>query len=235
MWAWSAMVMMIMPAGDNSWLVHQSSLAVLTAEISGSRRRNGRRRENLASQYVKYLKRSLTFRNIFTTWDTIRRKVCWIFIALRNLSPRSGLNPQLLCPLANTLTTTPPWRPTLALYKASDKLHVPAAFARGRSPPHSSEGGEVSPRAGPDTVDKRKSLCLCLKPKSDCPSAAHIVHILNCQRHKLTNQPTKTFRIMNVIQCVSLLNNENHFLNCRPGLPVQDTNSIAAFITQYWI
>jgi hypothetical protein len=55
MWAWSAMVMM-MSAGDNSWLVHQSSLAVLSAETSEARRRNGRRSENFAYQYLKYLK-----------------------------------------------------------------------------------------------------------------------------------------------------------------------------------
>jgi hypothetical protein len=31
MWAWRAKAMM-MPAGENSWLVHQSSLAILPAE-----------------------------------------------------------------------------------------------------------------------------------------------------------------------------------------------------------
>jgi hypothetical protein len=38
---WRAVVLMI-PAGDNSWLVYQSALAVLPAETSG----NGRRSEN---------------------------------------------------------------------------------------------------------------------------------------------------------------------------------------------
>jgi hypothetical protein len=48
MWALRAMVM-IMSAGDNSWLVHQSSLPVLPAEISGASR-NRRRSENFAYQ-----------------------------------------------------------------------------------------------------------------------------------------------------------------------------------------
>jgi hypothetical protein len=36
MWAWRAIVMMI-PAGENSWLIHQSYLAVLPAETCGSK------------------------------------------------------------------------------------------------------------------------------------------------------------------------------------------------------
>jgi hypothetical protein len=44
---WRAVVAM-MPAGDNSWLVYQSSLAVLPAETSRASRRNGRRNENFA-------------------------------------------------------------------------------------------------------------------------------------------------------------------------------------------
>jgi hypothetical protein len=45
-----------------SWLVHQSSLAVLPAETSGASRRNGLRIENFSYQYLKYFKRSLTCR-----------------------------------------------------------------------------------------------------------------------------------------------------------------------------
>jgi hypothetical protein len=55
MWAWIAMTMM--PAGDNSCPVHQSSLAVLPAETSGESRRNGRKSENFAYKYLKYLKK----------------------------------------------------------------------------------------------------------------------------------------------------------------------------------
>jgi hypothetical protein len=54
MWACRAMEMM-MPAKDNSWLVHQSSLEVLPAETPGACRRNGRRSENFAYQYLKYV------------------------------------------------------------------------------------------------------------------------------------------------------------------------------------
>jgi hypothetical protein len=45
---------MMMPAGNNSRLVHQSSLAVLPAETSGASRRNELRSENLVYQYLKW-------------------------------------------------------------------------------------------------------------------------------------------------------------------------------------
>jgi hypothetical protein len=41
-------VWVMMPSGVNSWLVYQSSLAVLPAETSAASRRNGRRNENFA-------------------------------------------------------------------------------------------------------------------------------------------------------------------------------------------
>jgi hypothetical protein len=47
------MMMMMMPAGDNSLLVHQSSLSVLPAETCGASRKNGRSDENFACQYLK--------------------------------------------------------------------------------------------------------------------------------------------------------------------------------------
>jgi hypothetical protein len=50
--------------GDDAWLVHQSSLAVLPAETSGASRRNWQRSENFAYQYLKNIKRSLTRRKI---------------------------------------------------------------------------------------------------------------------------------------------------------------------------
>jgi hypothetical protein len=106
--------MMIMPAGDNSRLVHQSSLAVLPAETSGASRRNGWS-ENFVYQYLKYLKGSLTCRKIlrrgtsrFTSYpkDGVLRN----FIALRSPSPRPSLNSRPFGPLASILTTTPPIR-----------------------------------------------------------------------------------------------------------------------------
>jgi hypothetical protein len=112
-WAWRAMVMM-MPAGDNSWLVH-SSLEVLPAEASGASRRNGRRSENFAYQYLKHLKGSVRCGKILrhgTSGFTSHPKegVLRIFIVLKNPSPRLGFIPWPLGPVASTLTTTPPRR-----------------------------------------------------------------------------------------------------------------------------
>jgi hypothetical protein len=116
MWAWRAMVAMIMPPGYNSFLAYQSSLAVLPEETSGESRRNGRRSDNSAYQYyLKYLKGSLTCRKIlrhgisgFTS--SPKEGVLRIFIALKNPSPQSSLNPLPLGPVVSTLTTTPPRR-----------------------------------------------------------------------------------------------------------------------------
>jgi hypothetical protein len=47
-------IVVMMPAGDNSLLVYQSSLTILPAETSGASRRNGRS-ENFAYQFLKYL------------------------------------------------------------------------------------------------------------------------------------------------------------------------------------
>jgi hypothetical protein len=54
------MMIIMIPDGYNSRLVHQSSLTVLPAETSGAIRRNGRRSKNFAYQYLKYLRGSLT-------------------------------------------------------------------------------------------------------------------------------------------------------------------------------
>jgi hypothetical protein len=50
MCAWKAMVMM--PAGDISWLVRQDSLAVLPADSSGADRSSGWRSENFAFSVI---------------------------------------------------------------------------------------------------------------------------------------------------------------------------------------
>jgi hypothetical protein len=47
---------MMILAGHNTSLVHQRSLAVLSAETSGVSRKNGRRSETFAYQYPKYLR-----------------------------------------------------------------------------------------------------------------------------------------------------------------------------------
>jgi len=85
------------------------SLAVLPAETSGASRRNWRRSENFAYQYLKYLKGSLTCRKILrhgTSGFTSHPKegVLRIFIALKNPSPLPGLNPRPLGPVASTLS-----------------------------------------------------------------------------------------------------------------------------------
>jgi hypothetical protein len=108
-------MVMIMLAGDNTLLVHQSSLAVLPAETSGASRRNGRRSENFAYQYLKYLKGSLTCRKILRHGTSgfishPKEGVLRIFIALKNPSPRPCLNTRPMGPVASTLTTTPPRR-----------------------------------------------------------------------------------------------------------------------------
>jgi hypothetical protein len=103
----------IMPAGDNSRLVYQSSLAVLPAETSGASRRNGRRNENFAysvpfiRQRIFYMLQML---RIGTSGCTSHPKegVLRIFIALKNPSHRPGLNPRPLGPMVSALTTTPP-------------------------------------------------------------------------------------------------------------------------------
>jgi hypothetical protein len=106
-WEWRAMVKI--PA----WLVHQSYLAVLPAESSGASRNNGRRSENFACQYLRYLKGPLTCREIlhhgtsgFTSHSM--EGVLRIFIALKNPLLWPGSNPRPLGPVASTLTTSPP-------------------------------------------------------------------------------------------------------------------------------
>jgi hypothetical protein len=118
MWTWRTTVMMMMPLGDNSWLDHQSSLAVISADISGESRRNEQRNENFACQYLKYPKGSLPHRKILrhvTSGFTSHPKegVLRILIVLKNPSPLPRLNPRPLGPVASTITTTPlrrPWR-----------------------------------------------------------------------------------------------------------------------------
>jgi hypothetical protein len=83
-WAWRAIVMMML-AGDISWLVNQSSLAVLPAETSGASRRNGLRAENFAYRYLKYLKGFLPAVKSYDMGPPallpIRRKVCNGFLS----------------------------------------------------------------------------------------------------------------------------------------------------------
>jgi hypothetical protein len=123
MWAWRAMVMM--PTGDNSWLVYQSSQAVLPADISVASRMTGRRSENFACSV--YETTSLICRKILrhgTSGFTSHPKegVLRIFIAIKNPSPQSGLSLRPLGPVTSTLTATPPRRLIFEVtYKRSEK------------------------------------------------------------------------------------------------------------------
>jgi hypothetical protein len=110
----------IMPCWDNSWVVHQSSLAVPPAEMSGASRSNVRRSKNFAHQCLKCFKGSVTCRKIlghgisgFTSHP--KEGVLRIFIAVKNPWPWPGLNPRALSPAASTLTTTPLRRHLLTL------------------------------------------------------------------------------------------------------------------------
>jgi hypothetical protein len=92
-------------SGDNSRLVYQRFLAVLPAQTSEESTRNGRSGD-FAYQYLKYLKESLTRRKILrhgTSGFTSHPKECMlrIFIALKNPSPRPGLNSRPLGPVAS--------------------------------------------------------------------------------------------------------------------------------------
>jgi hypothetical protein len=104
----------VMLAGDNSWLVYQSSLAVLPADKSGASRRNGWRNKNFA--YSVSLITSADLLRAIKCYDMgppalfpIRRKVCCRFLSplkIHRLSQVWTHNPW--GPVANTLTTTPP-------------------------------------------------------------------------------------------------------------------------------
>jgi hypothetical protein len=98
---------MMMPAGENFWLVHQNSLAILRA-----RRRNWRS-DNFVYQYLRYVIGSLTCRKISRhgvsgCTSHPKESVLRIFIALKNPSIRPGFNQRPLGPVASALTTTPP-------------------------------------------------------------------------------------------------------------------------------
>jgi hypothetical protein len=85
---------------DNSWLVHQSSLAVSPPDTSGTSRRNGRRSENIAYQHTKYLKGSLTRRKILrhgTSGFTSHPKEVVLRIFMRDSKASSQQNALLRC------------------------------------------------------------------------------------------------------------------------------------------
>jgi hypothetical protein len=107
---------MMMPAVENSWLVHQSSLAILPAQSSG--RRNGRKRRDFTlkafplNSKVIFICRKILRHGASNFISHPKDGVMRIFIALQYSSPRPGLNPRPLGSSASTLTTTPTRRLT---------------------------------------------------------------------------------------------------------------------------
>jgi hypothetical protein len=99
----------MMPAGEN-WLVHQSSLAILPAESSGRNMMNGRKEWEFSLVRISFTPASdfLHAMNGISGFTSHPKEVVLrISVALKNLSPRPGLNPWRLGPVAETLTTTP--------------------------------------------------------------------------------------------------------------------------------
>jgi hypothetical protein len=97
----------------------------------------------LPIHYLRYFKGSFTCRKILrhgTSGLTSRPKegVLRIFIALKNPSPRPSLNPRLLGPVANTLTTThrlflyTHWSPPNVVYNSPEQSgHIHSALCCG--------------------------------------------------------------------------------------------------------
>jgi hypothetical protein len=107
---------MMMPAGEYSWLVHESSPVILPAVIwyqtGGMRERIRRSPSKIFLFLSRDFYNAVTFFGIGPPALLPNRKtgVLRIFITLKNPFPRSGINPRPLCSVANTLTTTPPRR-----------------------------------------------------------------------------------------------------------------------------
>jgi hypothetical protein len=116
MWACRAMVVIIIiPAGDNFWLVHRSLLQSCHQRHLGQVGGMDEGVRILSIQYLRWLKRSLTWRKIlrrgtFGFTSHPKEGVLRIFIALKNQSPRPGLNLPPSGPMASTITTTLPMR-----------------------------------------------------------------------------------------------------------------------------
>jgi hypothetical protein len=105
----------IISTGENSWFVHQSSLAILPAEFSSSKSGTtgvGNYEFGFRSFFVILRKVTLHTVKFYmgpTALLPLRRKWCHGFLSLLEIyRPRSGLNQRTLGPKASTLTTTPP-------------------------------------------------------------------------------------------------------------------------------
>jgi hypothetical protein len=111
MWTRKSIVMLTMPARENSWLVHQSSLPVLPAETCRSKYEEWMKEWEFCLSPSELRQRIFNMYN-FTTWGLqlyflSQGRCAAHFIALKNLTPRPGLNPRPLGPVKSTLITTP--------------------------------------------------------------------------------------------------------------------------------
>jgi hypothetical protein len=115
---------------ENSWFVYQSSLVFLSAELSGFMQ------EEMGEMNGKLALLNVFFNNskwFFACHEILRQGadgftcppkegVLWIFIVLKNPSPRQGLITRALSPVASTLNITSPRR--LSLYLTSFLLFL---------------------------------------------------------------------------------------------------------------
>jgi hypothetical protein len=178
-WTWTAMVM-TMSAGENSWLVYQSSLTILPAETHGSGySSNGRKSENFAYYYLRYVSRSVTCRKILTTWDLrlpLQRKVCCGFVSFLKIHR-----------LVRVWTCDPwaQWQAQLPLHHRDGKGCV-SVFASPSQLPFNlpSPCGTVRTR-GTDVSEEVTASCSALSRRHCCPGyhllkdlGLHVPHVL---------------------------------------------------------
>jgi hypothetical protein len=101
----------IISTGGEFWFVQQRSQNILQAEASNSKS-GGNYEFSLRTIFIHTLKWFSTSRKILRHGaDGItsppKEGVLWTFIALKNASPWTGLNPRTLDPMTSTLTVTP--------------------------------------------------------------------------------------------------------------------------------
>jgi hypothetical protein len=114
---------MMMSTEGNSWFLRQSFLAIVPADSSGSKREEWAKWRKIWPYKVlfSYLQVISAYRKTLRHGAFgLKEGVLRIFIGLKNLSPRPGLNPQTLGPIANTPNITLPWRLLKKLINVSE-------------------------------------------------------------------------------------------------------------------
>jgi hypothetical protein len=99
---------------EKNWFIHQNSLAILPAESSGRKQEEWVKgvRFCLCEVYHSTCKWFFTCHKILWHWASgftspLKEGMLRIFVALKYPSPRLGLNPRTLGPVASTPTITP--------------------------------------------------------------------------------------------------------------------------------